>query len=934
MADFGDVSTWGEKVDQFLANEAVVPKEKPAELLEFQENLRRQRLKMLLDNLEPGWLEQGSVDWIRKNITKEKGRASFSVGSPSPEQLKNIEAWEKATGLNYEDLSFTSKKRVIGGYGDKVGGQALIKKFETSKEGQKLIKEFEERTGRVYAEESGSLRKTVRDKTFKFSKKLPKDDPGRFKKIGDFIKSTEKTYGFKPSFQEIVDHFDALEGIKYDAAIRNYLEKTNTKLPYGKQFGGSATQVNNRIKKLLNSKTVKNILDEGRFPSNSVIKNILKVDPTTAGSTGFELAKTLTGDRTIRYFKVPTKYKKIAENRIREDSSDFFKRAGKQERGYYERGLTKLMELPKNIRNIRRDIVNKVSKIIPELKGLVSVDEIGSITSSMRRGSGPYAIFAQVLDKDFNSMKGNTIDAQKGVMEKKLVELAVDDPERLKLQKDYNNKVDLFEEAANKNNPIKKVKGLKLSFKPPSETIKNKKVYNQNKKLFDDHFKEFGYSFEVPADRDSIVDISEKLDDKAFQKTVKNRFSKLIGKGGKIGALAGVGTLAGTGWALAEEKISDQVEEGDSLLPEIGAGAAATGAAYKFREPLWKALKKVGSAAFSPAGAVGIWGATGGFDPSSGMDRAGLGAELAFSKDLVRGSQYATKGIKNTALRNLTRGFLNAGMPLKMALRFTRVATPLGWASLGVEGAYQLGKAIINERERVANLSEEERSAERAQQEEADQLASEIQGAAEGGLMSVRQGFANGSDDPDKNKKVDKGRRKFLKGMGIFAALPIVGKYIDVFQPLVQQHGDAIVKTVAEAPTHFRNLYLKILAKGIDAPEITTIEREIGKTYKDYSMTHSLDTGTVTIKKHTQGGGTYQLPDGEYDTWDGVVSEEVMEFVPKAEDIDLKTGKRIEYPSSYEEVTVRPSYPDGEMDDVSEGLDNLQEIIEEGQKID
>ena len=112
MADFGDVSTWGEKVDQFLANEAVVPKEKPAELLEFQENLKNQRLKMLLDNLEPGWLEQGSVDWIRKNITKEKGRASFSVGSPSPEQLKNIEAWEKQLVLTMKTYLLLQRKEL------------------------------------------------------------------------------------------------------------------------------------------------------------------------------------------------------------------------------------------------------------------------------------------------------------------------------------------------------------------------------------------------------------------------------------------------------------------------------------------------------------------------------------------------------------------------------------------------------------------------------------------------------------------------------------------------------------------------------------------------------------------------------------------------------------------------------------------------------
>ena len=58
----------------------------------------------------------------------------------------------------------------------------------------------------------------------------------------------------------------------------------------------------------------------------------------------------------------------------------------------------------------------------------------------------------------------------------------------------------------------------------------------QYKDLFDTHYKKYGYSFEVPADRDSLVDISKKLDNKSFQGIVKNRFKNLIGKGGKVGS--------------------------------------------------------------------------------------------------------------------------------------------------------------------------------------------------------------------------------------------------------------------------------------------------------------------------------------------------------------------------------------------------------------
>ena len=52
-----------------------------------------------------------------------------------------------------------------------------------------------------------------------------------------------------------------------------------------------------------------------------------------------------------------------------------------------------------------------------------------------------------------------------------------------------------------------------------------------------------------------------------------------------------------------------------------------------------------------------------------------------------------------------------------------------------------------------------------------------------------------------------------------------------------------------------------------------------------------------------------------------------MEFKGYQE-IDPKTGKTIEVPSQYEEVTVRPDM-DGKMKDVEDGLDNLDEILNE-----
>ena len=503
--------------------------------------------------------------------------------------------------------------------------------------------------------------------------KTPANDPTRFKEIKKFVNDTKKTFGYLPTKSEIKNYFEETKGKRYDAQVENYVQKTKIKLPKGIS-GGPRANVDARIKKLLDNKTVTNILDKGKFPTNSIIKNILKVDPTTAGDAAFDLAKTLSGEKQIRLFNAPTKYKKIAEQYVAENRGNIFdpKKRPTKERGYYERGLTKLLNLPKNIALIRQDIVDKLKTIIPEMKNL-SVDEIGSITTSMRSGSGPYAIFGQVIDKDFNTIKGSTIDASKGRLEKQLINLSKNDPERLRLKTNYNKKVKQFEFDANKNNPTKKVKGLKLSFKPPSETVKNKKVYNQYKDLFDTHYEKYGYSFEVPADRDSIVDISKKLDNKAFQSTVKNRFKTLLGKGGKFGTLVGLGTLAGTGFALADQP---GVQEATSVLPTAaaaGTGAAAVGTKTG-RNILGKAFRTLGT----PLSGLG-------FAATNVASKMGEGQSFADAVvDPLTGLELSFPGLFKENISKITRS-----PTLQKILGLGRVGRMLTPVGLGLAAAGQ-----------------------------------------------------------------------------------------------------------------------------------------------------------------------------------------------------------------------------------------------------
>ena len=132
----------------------------------------------------------------------------------------------------------------------------------------------------------------------------------------------------------------------------------------------------------------------------------------------------------------------------------------------------------------------------------------------------------------------------------------------------------------------------------------------------------------------------------------------------------------------------------------------------------YEVLKDVAKGIPTPLGAVGLTAATGGIDPTSAIDRTALGAELAFAPELVR--QSAKFG-------PTTQRILNLGLSPKMAMRAARFASPVGIATLGAEGAYQLYQALENEKARIAAMSPEER-----QQFEEEQTAAAYMGEAEG----------------------------------------------------------------------------------------------------------------------------------------------------------------------------------------------------------
>jgi len=145
--------------------------------------------------------------------------------------------------------------------------------------------------------------------------------------------------------------------------------------------------------------------------------------------------------------------------------------------------------------------------------------------------------------------------------------------------------------------------------------------------------------------------------------------------------------------------------------------------------------KRGAQGAFTPTGIATIL--TPDLDLTQAGNRIGLAAEAAFLPDLVKASIGATKGMKNRKKQKLIQRLLNLGIPTKKALSLARIASPIGWASLGLEGLYQAGKYGIKRRKELQAMSPEERT--ELAQERDDFSFGEYSGAAEGGIASLKK---------------------------------------------------------------------------------------------------------------------------------------------------------------------------------------------------
>ena len=177
---------------------------------------------------------------------------------------------------------------------------------------------------------------------------------------------------------------------------------------------------------------------------------------------------------------------------------------------------------------------------------------------------------------------------------------------------------------------------------------------------------------------------------------------------------------------------------------------------------------------------------------------------------------------------------------------------------------------------------------------------------------------------------VDQTRRDLLIATGSGGAIALL-KYLgldNLFKaaPKAVKATPEII-TKGGTPKYFFDFVSLIKSKGDDITEKAAVtERQKVYDYNGYTVYENLDNGRITVNKDVEGGASYYIGDGEYDTVDGIIRKEEIVYDPPETILD-DAGKPKRVPDYYEENTLKPDY-DGGDGDVEAGLESIDEILD------
>ena len=601
----------------------------------------------------------GRIPFAKAKLVKEK----YLQTELTKEQKNNIKTWEKNTGQKFSDIpqiSENANKRNAIKNGRITGGretQFVYKRDYVPTEADKEIakkfygKKFEDLTSeQIKAIAKKKTTGSKGDPSMKFKKaKAILNDPKKLKEFTEF--------GSKPNVtaKEIIKKYGLSNEEFYNSGLRDLFKD--------KKFLGlqpeTLEKTKESMKKVYNSPTVKKVIKEGKATDADLLKisKQLKMPITEARSKLVQLFDFMDSDGSRSIEGIPKINKTKAAN-----LQTFFMESGLPS-DIVDRSIGKSVG-EKSLKGLRSRIQNLLGS--GDIKGF-DVDESLRRTGSYVLGSKPYSIFGQVIDRNINQNLKRSWDGLSTTLEKKVKEATANNGDVKGAIENYNNAAKDYEKRFNTDTRpgAKKITLPKITDKSPGISVKNKNAYKKYGRFFNNHYENFGYSFEIPKDLKPLPQIEKELSD-----------PKNLAKAEKAMKLGDARIFSNP---FFDPKLMGRV---------IGDMASGLG---------------------SPTALVGLNVGLG-VDPKESLDRAILGGEAALAPSGIKALTSRLANIKNPMVRKGIETVAGLRLPGVFTpanvLRAARFAQPLGIATLAGEGLYQLGKLGYKEQQMINEMRE------------------------------------------------------------------------------------------------------------------------------------------------------------------------------------------------------------------------------------